>query len=214
MSFEFGTLREVCRASANLCDQLELAAMVSAAHPEVIAPTKAKMPSQVIEPDLEELRSLAIALDGQDAILLDGIRTVRGYEVSEAQWNAVASVLRDIFAKLPELAIPLEFHGQPFALRSQISTVRVRLQRKIEGLEHSRKSAVLSIGKQIDRLRDECGLSIEELSEKVGIHPTNVSRHIHDESVPSRTTLPKYNRAFSKLLNREIVIRKTQPERS
>jgi hypothetical protein len=34
-SFEFGTVREICRASANLCDELELAAMVAAAHPEI-----------------------------------------------------------------------------------------------------------------------------------------------------------------------------------
>ena len=136
-SFEFGTVREICRASANLCDELELVALVSITHPEVNAPAKTEAPSHRIEPDLDELRSLAIGLDGQDAILLDGIRTVPGYEVSEAQWEAVASVLRDIFAKLPDLTIPLELHSQPYALRSQISVVRAKIQRKIDLLERS-----------------------------------------------------------------------------
>lgn len=34
-SWEFGTVREICRASANLCDELELVAMVGGIHPEV-----------------------------------------------------------------------------------------------------------------------------------------------------------------------------------
>jgi hypothetical protein len=35
-SFEFGTVREISRASANLCDELELVTMVSVAHPEAL----------------------------------------------------------------------------------------------------------------------------------------------------------------------------------
>lgn len=34
-SWEFGTVKEICRASAHLCDELELAAMVTSAHPEI-----------------------------------------------------------------------------------------------------------------------------------------------------------------------------------
>jgi hypothetical protein len=72
----------------------------------------------------------------------------------------------------------------------------------------------LTTGEQIDRLRDECGaMSIEELADKADIHATNVSRHIRDESTPSRKNLRKYEHIFSKILKRNIVISKTQPKR-
>jgi len=71
-----------------------------------------------------------------------------------------------------------------------------------------------TIGAQIERLRDECDLSIEELAEKVGLDPTNVSRHIRGESNPNRRNRHKYQRVFSILLNRQIVISKTQLKRS
>lgn len=71
-----------------------------------------------------------------------------------------------------------------------------------------------TVGEQIDRLRDECVLSIEELAEEVKLHPTNVSRHINNLSSPTRKNLAKYSNTFSRLLKRRVVIRKTQPKRS
>jgi len=71
-----------------------------------------------------------------------------------------------------------------------------------------------TIGAQIERLRQECDFTVEELAEEVEIDPTNVSRHIRGQSNPSRRSRRKYGRVFSKLLNREIVIRETQPKRS
>jgi ribosome-binding protein aMBF1 (putative translation factor) len=71
-----------------------------------------------------------------------------------------------------------------------------------------------TIGKQIDMLRLECDLSFEELAEKVGIDPTNVSRHIRGKATPSRMNRRSYERVFSNMLKRHVVINKTQPKRS
>jgi DNA-binding XRE family transcriptional regulator len=71
-----------------------------------------------------------------------------------------------------------------------------------------------SLSEQLEDLRSECDISIEELADKVGIDPTNVSRHLNGKSTPSRKTRGSYGRAFSKLLNQKILINQTQVKRS
>jgi hypothetical protein len=68
-----------------------------------------------------------------------------------------------------------------------------------------------TIGEQIDRLRRECDdMTVEELAEKVELDPTNVSRHIRDKSKPTHRNRRQYQRVFSNILNRKIVINETQ----
>jgi ribosome-binding protein aMBF1 (putative translation factor) len=101
------------------------------------------------------------------------------------------------------------------ALEAQVTEHRPRLDAEPPNeLPAATEPKLPSIGEQIDKLREECGLSIEELAEKMDLHSTSVSRHIHDESVPSRINRMKYQRLFSKLLKRDVVIFKTQPKRS
>lgn len=63
-----------------------------------------------------------------------------------------------------------------------------------------------TVGKQINALRNECRLSVEQLAEKIGIEPRSVQRHIADSTAPYPRHLRKYETEFSKLLNRKIVI--------
>jgi len=65
-----------------------------------------------------------------------------------------------------------------------------------------------SVASQLNRLRDECGISIEELAYQVGLHARSVQRHLASETAVRSTHLSAYNRVFSKLLKRNIVIRK------
>jgi DNA-binding XRE family transcriptional regulator len=65
-----------------------------------------------------------------------------------------------------------------------------------------------SIGTQVERLRKECHYSPDELAVKIGIDVTTVRRHINDRTVPNDKTIWAYERFFSSLLKRPIVIRK------
>jgi len=67
-----------------------------------------------------------------------------------------------------------------------------------------------AVGIQLNTLRLKCGLSIEALAAKVGLDPTNVSRHESGKSIPALRNISKYERIFSKLLNKQVVIDKTQ----
>jgi hypothetical protein len=65
-----------------------------------------------------------------------------------------------------------------------------------------------TLGAQINRLREECRLTEEELAEKVDMDIRSVQRHLANEVIPYARNLLVYERVFSKLLNRQIVIRK------
>jgi hypothetical protein len=70
-----------------------------------------------------------------------------------------------------------------------------------------------TVGEQLELLRQECRWSYEQLAEAAGFDPTTVARHISGKMVPSLKNLGKYDRTFSKQLNRKIVIRKTPGKR-
>lgn len=61
-------------------------------------------------------------------------------------------------------------------------------------------------GEQIDRLRNECRLSVEQLAEMVKIEPRSVYRHINGEAKPRIAHIGAYERAFSQVLHKPVVI--------
>jgi len=65
-----------------------------------------------------------------------------------------------------------------------------------------------SVGAQIKRLRDECQLTTEELAEEVELEVRSVQRHLANKATPYVRHLRTYQRTFSKLLNRQVVIGK------
>jgi hypothetical protein len=75
------------------------------------------------------------------------------------------------------------------------------------------ESETESLGAQLTRLRDECRLTIDELAVSVKIDRTNVYRHLADKSIPHPRKIGAYERVFSKILKRKIVIKKTPRKR-
>jgi len=65
-----------------------------------------------------------------------------------------------------------------------------------------------TVAAQIDRLRQECHLSAEELAEEVEMDARSVRRHLAGDTVPHPRGLRVYQKVFSKLLNRQVVISK------
>jgi len=70
-----------------------------------------------------------------------------------------------------------------------------------------------SIGVQLNRLRQESRLTLEQLAEEVKLDRRNVSRHLSDFSVPHLKNLGAYERVLSKHLERKVVIDRTPLKR-
>jgi ribosome-binding protein aMBF1 (putative translation factor) len=60
------------------------------------------------------------------------------------------------------------------------------------------------IGKNIEKLKKECGWSFNKLAEKTGIDRTLSLSHVHGKSKPHPKTLKEYAQAFAKELARQI----------
>jgi ribosome-binding protein aMBF1 (putative translation factor) len=65
-----------------------------------------------------------------------------------------------------------------------------------------------SIGRQINRYREACQMTVEDLAAKLEIGTRTVQRHLANASVPHPRHLSAYGRVFSRLLNKRIVIKK------
>jgi ribosome-binding protein aMBF1 (putative translation factor) len=75
------------------------------------------------------------------------------------------------------------------------------------------QAEVDTTGSQIERLRQECRWSEEDLADAVGLDLTTVSRHIRGVMEPTTRNCGKYDRAFSKHLKRKVLIEKTPRKR-
>ena len=68
------------------------------------------------------------------------------------------------------------------------------------------------IGRQLELLREECGITVEDLAEAIDLKTRSVYRHLSGEAVPRRRNLAAYERLFSKRLERLIRLT-TSPKR-
>jgi len=89
------------------------------------------------------------------------------------------------------------------------------LQMLVLQAEHdSRKASTIPSGpastsEHIEQLRIEAGLTQQDLADLVGVDIRNVQHHLANTHKPSKLTLARYEREFSNLLRRKIVITKT-----
>ena len=65
-----------------------------------------------------------------------------------------------------------------------------------------------SIAAQLQKLRDECRWTIEDLAEAAEISTRQVARHLSGQFKPHPRKISAYERAFSKRLKRQVVVRK------
>jgi DNA-binding XRE family transcriptional regulator len=68
------------------------------------------------------------------------------------------------------------------------------------------KSYRTPLGENIDRFREECGWSVDELAEAAGIDRRLILRHVNEGKNPIPSTCKKYADAFSKRLGRPITV--------
>ncbi|HXJ96846.1 MAG TPA: helix-turn-helix transcriptional regulator, partial [Terriglobia bacterium] len=63
-----------------------------------------------------------------------------------------------------------------------------------------------SVASQLTLLKEECHLTAEELAELTEMDVRSVQRHLAGDTGPRGRHLRKYEKVFSKLLNRHVVI--------
>jgi len=135
--------------------------------------------------------------DGREAIWVAGeLHNLGTASADFCKGLEIAAILNEAAAaqKDRELTVPaniLEDNDD-----DSVPTVRVR--------------QVETTGHEIERLRTESRITVERLAELMDLDPSTVSRHQTSDLKPSLRHLGRYDRVFSKLLGRKIVIGKTQ----
>jgi hypothetical protein len=110
---------------------------------------------------------------------------------------------------IPEPASEPPMGASPSTIAEQAEQIeRLRIESDREHGASPAKAASETLGEQINRLRQECDLTEEELAEKIDIDIRTVQRHIADACAPYARNRTAYGRIFSKILKRNIVIRK------
>ncbi len=66
-----------------------------------------------------------------------------------------------------------------------------------------------TVAAQLNDLKEECHLTVQEVAELVEMEDRSVRRHLSGSSTPYDRHLRAYEREFSKILNRKVVISKT-----
>jgi hypothetical protein len=100
------------------------------------------------------------------------------------------------------------------ALASELRFQRFATGRLEPAIEHSPPHAHnRSVADQLQTLRNEARLTVEQLAERVRIQPRSVWRHLSGTASPRIGNLGAYERAFTNLLKRKVVIGNTSEKR-
>lgn len=124
----------------------------------------------------------------------------------------VRTVLAQQYGIKPEEVTPLQINMAVASLLPYYPAITVA---SISAIEKFRviEPRIESVGAQLTRLREECRLTIEDLADLVKIDRTNVYRHLASKSIPHLRKIGVYERVFSKILKRKVVIEKTPRKR-
>jgi len=75
----------------------------------------------------------------------------------------------------------------------------------VQGAEGRPEDEATAVGRNIDRLRKECGWSLDQLAKETGIDKKSILSHVNKGVRPIPRILKEYAQAFSKALERKII---------
>jgi hypothetical protein len=108
-------------------------------------------------------------------------------------------------------SFPVLTSGEPFRPRLQ-ETVSQFLQDRREAKTQAAPQVTIPtsepLNEQIEALRIECRMTVEELAEGMSLDVRSVRRHLAGDTAPYDRHLWAYQRLFSKVLNINVVINK------
>lgn len=120
--------------------------------------------------------------------------------VKKEEWGAHVSQLLDSYESAKRI------RGQ--ALGYHLSSLVCDFVGWANGIqnepEHCEASSVSNIGKNIQRLKRECGWTFDELADETFLDRKQIIMHAHGRSNPRPRNLRKYADVFSKKLGRRI----------
>ena len=132
------------------------------------------------------------------------IRNIKPEDVTDAQIRfEVAGLLSATRRHIEFIPSPPESQPTPEA-QSEPGAAK---QPQVDQSEDAMVDAE-TVAAQIQRLRDECRWTNEDLAEAADLSTRQVARHVSGEAMPYKRNIATYERVFSKKLKRQIVISK------
>jgi len=115
-------------------------------------------------------------------------------EMEKAVHDSLKSHIEDFMVGFPRIPSPL------------ISTDAARLPPTAVGQPVPPREAQRgeTISEQIERLRNECRLAVEDLAEAIDLTPRSVYRHLSGGAHPRKRQLAAYEKVFSEKLKRQV----------
>jgi DNA-binding transcriptional regulator YiaG len=200
-----GSLYELPEHSANYCKMLESDALQSEAEEKRRNDPK-NWPR--FRAEYEVFKTLRDNMTGPheqvpEAFVRDAISRKLGIKPEEVTWDQLRHEVAGLLPYYPAITL-LPDPGSKLDLRGNLRRRRKRRRRS----RKSHPTRKETVGQQIQRLRKESNLTVDQLAEKVGLDVRNVTRHISGKTKPRLSNLAAYERLFSEALGRKVTIEK------
>jgi len=207
--YMMGSIDRVCDASAILCKKLEARAIQEEFEEKQRNDPRNWPPLLQEYEAFKSIRDLRAGQHEQipESFVRDSISRRLGITPEEVTWKQIRHEVSGLLRRYP--AITVMPSQTPTA---EVTTPESEPSNNEESVAesttpHPSAPRAETIAAQIQRLREECRLTTEELAEKIGIEARSVQRHLAG-TIPYDRHLRAYESLFSKLLNRKIVINK------
>jgi len=205
------------QTSANLCKSLESDAL------QVEAEEKRRNDPRnwsALRQQFEAFKGIKKIITGPhetitEAFVRESIARQHGIKPDEVTWKQIQFEVSGLLREYPAITYlpsrPVTSLSEPPPDAPSASKTEQNETAKI--VPESLTAQVETIAKQIQKLRLECNWTIEKLAAKTGFDEKTVKRHLSGRMMPRLGNLTVYEQAFSKALNRQVVIEKTPPKR-
>lgn len=196
-----GSLYKLPEHSANYCKMLESEALQAEAEEKRRNDPKNWSPFRAEYGVFKKLRDMTTGPHEQvpETFVRDVISRRLGIKPEDVTWGQIRHEVTGLFPYYPAITV-LPDPGS----KLQPSSNLLRRKRK----RKSRPTHKETVAEQIQRLRKESNLTVDELAEKVGVDVRNVTRHISGKTKPRLSNLAAYERVFSEALGRKVTIKK------
>jgi len=196
-----GTLYELPEHSANYCKMLESEALQAEAEEKRRNDPKNWTPFRAEYEVFKRLRDMRSGPHEQvpEAFVRDAISRRLRIRPEEVTWEQIRHEVAALLPYYPAISL------LPTSKPNSRHNLRQKKRRRKRKPHLAREETV---GAQIQRLRTESNLTVDQLAEKVGLDVRNVTRHISGKTRPRLSNLAAYERVFSEVLGRKVTIKK------
>jgi DNA-binding transcriptional regulator YiaG len=200
-----GSLYQLPEHSANYCKMLESEALQTEAEEKRRNDPKNWSRFRAEYEVFKKLRDMRTGPHEQvpEAFVRDAISRRLGIKPEEVTWEQIRHEVAALLPYYPAITL-LPTPGSTLESLGNLPQMQKRRKRK----RKSHLTRKETVAKQIQRLRTESNLTVDQLAEKVGLDVRNVTRHISGKTKPRLSNLAAYERVFSEALGRKVTIKK------